>query len=183
MGSDTFILILGGLLVLTSVLGGGFEVKEVKIPKIGGWARMLAGIIGTILIVLGIGMSTSSTNNNTNPAPPSVQGSSTFWLSDNLGQGQVSEQVRVLIDGKEVGTLTVNEQYPNSKIRITVPNIGRHNYDLEARAVFRDENGQLQEIFGVGQGSIIVSDGKKFELASTITGNDTWIAHMEEVSQ
>ncbi len=32
---NTLIALLGAVLVLTAVIGGGFEVKELKIPKVG----------------------------------------------------------------------------------------------------------------------------------------------------
>jgi hypothetical protein len=177
MGESTLIVVLGGLLILAAVIGGGFEVKEVKIPKIGGGARTLAGFSGILLLALGVGMHKEDSNHTNNEK--SVV---TFLIVDSLGENQVSEQVRVLIDGKEVGILGINEHYPNCNITVSVPRPGQYSYVLEAKAVFRNLHGQLYEIVGVGQGNIFVSHGKKYELASTITG-DTWLAHMQEVAQ
>jgi hypothetical protein len=42
--------ILGALLLLTGILGGGFEAKEVKIPKISGSARIIAAVAGVVFI-------------------------------------------------------------------------------------------------------------------------------------
>lgn len=183
MKAETIVLVLGGLLLLSAVVGGGFEVKEVKIPRISGWARALAGIAGALLLAVGISMS------NPPPDPPGPDnggvpdhGSVTFSLLDELGEGQVSEQVRVLIDGRERGTLTVNDRFPSARIRIDVPKAGQYGYDLEATAQFRDANGQVYEIVGVGQGIVAVEDGKTYKLVSTLTGS-TWIAHMEEVEK
>ena len=104
-----------------------------------------------------------------------------FTIRDELGEGQVSERVRVLINGKEVGTLTVNEYYPTSTVTVAVPDDGPYSYVLEATAVFKDDN-QLREIVGMGQGLISVKNGNVYDLASSISG-DTWLAHMEEVSR
>ncbi len=187
MSGDVLILILGGLLVTIGVIGGGFEVKELKVPKVGGGSRILAGIVGSVLIIVGIGMGTSTPA----PAYPKAEvGISdnkasliNFSITDQLGEGQVSEQVRVLIDGKEVGTLKVDSYYPKSTIAVSVPRSGRYSYDLEAIAIFRDENKKLYEIEGVGQGSINVNDGKVFELTAVITGSQMWLAKMEEVKK
>ena len=175
---DVLILLLGGLLVLSGIIGGGFEIKEIKIPKIGTISRILASIAGIVLIFVGVGMRDQASQPATsmNSDPPSL---STFSIFDNLGEDQVSEQVRILIDGKEVGTLTVSEDYQYSGINVTVPTAGRHGYDLEATAKFRDEDGRIYTIIGGGQGSINVSAGKVFELTSTIIGS-TWMARMEE---
>lgn len=196
MTPNILLLILGGLLMLISIIGGGFEVKEIKIPKIGSWARILAGITGIILLIVGVELSDLDRHVpgvNTNPveyapgfgANPegTTQSAITFSLRDELGQGTVSEQVRVIVDGKEEGTLTVNEHYPTSRIAITVPSAGRYSYALEVRTVFINENGEQVEIIGGGQGSITVSDGKVFELRGTLTGDNTWLAHVEEVAQ
>lgn len=185
MSAQTLILIMGGLLVLTAIIGGGLEVKEIKIPKIGGWTRTLAGIVGAVLVVLGVGMSNPPADDpNRRLADPDANTPTAvvFYLRDELGEDQVSEQVRVLIDGSEVGTLTVNEHFPRSRIAVTVPSAGRYSYVLEATAVFRGANRKPYTIVGAGQGNISVSHGKTFELASTVTG-DTWMAHVQEVRE
>ena len=54
MTLQTLSFILGALLLLTGILGGGFEVKEIKIPKIGGPARLIATIVGIAFIIIAI---------------------------------------------------------------------------------------------------------------------------------
>ena len=175
MSAEIVMLILGGVLVLTAILGGGFEVKEIKIPRIGAGSRVLAAAAGTVFLLWGAGMADSS-------QASSWSGSEavTVTIRDSLGDGQISEQVRVLVDGDEVGTLTVNEHYQSSTLRVTVPKEGQYSYILQARTVFADENVGAREIVGAGQGVIHIKAGKRFELSGTLTG-DTWLAHIEEV--
>lgn len=176
MSAETVMLILGGLLVLTGILGGGFEVKEIKIPRIGIGSRVLAAAAGIVFLTWGAGMASSPHSANLGPETPV-----TVTIRDALGDGQVSEQVRVLVNGDEAGTLTVNEHYPLSTLTVTVPKEGHYSYILEARAVFVDEDGGgMREIVGAGQGAINIRAGKTFELSSTLTG-DTWLAHVQEV--
>jgi hypothetical protein len=120
MSADTVLFVLGALLLLAGILGGGFEVKELKIPQIRGGTRMLAGVVGLGLIVMGIGMQ----ENDKKPPIPRASLMTSFTIRDHLGQGQVSEQVRILIDGRDVGTLAVNEHYPVGTITVTVPSDG-----------------------------------------------------------
>lgn len=99
-------------------------------------------------------------------------------MTDQLGQGQLSEQVTVLIDGKNVGNLTVNEQYPTSSLTVTVPHSGQHSYTAEAAAVF-DIQGNPVEYTGAGQGMINVQRGQVYSLRGSISGN-TWLVSIEE---
>ena len=44
--SALFLPIFGGLLLLVAIIGGGFEYKDLKIPTVILFPRILAGIIG-----------------------------------------------------------------------------------------------------------------------------------------
>ncbi len=55
MTVEVILFLFGGLLILTSIFGGGFEVKEVKLPKGGSVARGVAGLVGAVFVLLGIG--------------------------------------------------------------------------------------------------------------------------------
>jgi len=48
------IFAFGGLLLLIGILGGGFEIKGLKIPKVGSVPRLLATIASLFFIVWGI---------------------------------------------------------------------------------------------------------------------------------
>lgn len=56
MALDTLIAIFGGLLLFIGILGGGFELKELRIPKIADAARILCSIVGIVFILVGIKM-------------------------------------------------------------------------------------------------------------------------------
>src|SRR5579872_6615116 len=114
---DVVVLLFGGFLVLIAIVGGGLEVKEVKIPPLGKGARLLAAIAGVILILIGVGMRQEA-------APPgdhqASQSPVTFSVADSLGEDEISEKVRILIDGREAGTLTVDEHYREANLNVTV---------------------------------------------------------------
>jgi hypothetical protein len=46
------LLIFSGLLLLIAIIGGGFEVRELKIPKVERTPRILAALGGTIFVLL-----------------------------------------------------------------------------------------------------------------------------------
>jgi len=54
MSIDTMAFILGGLLVAVALLGGGLEVRELKIPSVGRIGRLLCFIVGAVFIGLAV---------------------------------------------------------------------------------------------------------------------------------
>lgn len=57
MGIDVMAFCLGAVLLLVGLLGGGFELKEVKFPSVGKTLRLITVVIGAFFISLGIGLS------------------------------------------------------------------------------------------------------------------------------
>lgn len=173
----------GGLLLLIGVVGGGFEVKELKVPKVGTGVRVLSVLIGVLFIGLGFG----STPSDPQPGPSTVHADTAqdepvdFVLTDQLGEYELSEQVTILIDGKEVGNLTVNQEYPTSRLMVTVPKRGQHSYTADAVAVFNDQGNPVQHE-GAGQGMIDVQQGKIYAVVGSTTG-DTWLVSIQEQLQ
>jgi hypothetical protein len=161
----------GAMLLLIGILGGGFEIKELKIPQVGRVPRFLAASVGALFIILGVGMESKGSS----PAPPvpSQSYGVDFMIHNELGEDQVSEQVTILIDGKSVGALTVNRYHPNAVMRVTVPQAERYSYTVEATTLF-NINGKLYSYAGAGQGMIDVKSGKTFRLAGSMSGN-TWL--------
>ena len=68
MTLTTLSFILGAVLILAGILGGGFEAKELKIPKISGIARILAVVVGAIFVGLAFIPPASDTSNTSQSA-------------------------------------------------------------------------------------------------------------------
>ena len=174
MTSEIVPFVFGVMLILIGILSGGFEVRELKIPKVGPGVRILAAVGGLAFITLGIGIQCRDTTpEKANSSPVN------FTISDVIGDEQVSEQITVVIDGRNVGDLTVNEQDPRSTITVTVPREGKYSYVLDASAVFKGDNAELH---GVGQGTIDVKSEKAFTARGCVSGN-RWIATLVEGSR
>jgi hypothetical protein len=54
MAIEMAVFAFGSLLMLVAILGGGFEVKELKVPKVGPASRIAACACGMLFIFLGI---------------------------------------------------------------------------------------------------------------------------------
>src|SRR5258707_730180 len=121
MSINTLVFGFGGILLLVAILGGGFELKEFKIPKVGGAPRFCSGLAGLFFILLGVGIGQSSApetqsvkaSNQFLNQPSNQQPQGEFTVYDNFGDqepGRVSEQITILIDGKIKGQLTADRQ-------------------------------------------------------------------------
>jgi hypothetical protein len=51
METSTIILLIGLLMIFIGIFGGGFEVKEIKVPKVNTLSRLLGFVIGAVLII------------------------------------------------------------------------------------------------------------------------------------
>lgn len=186
MSIEIVSFVFGGILLFVGVVGGGFELKELKVPKVGMGVRVVSTIVGFLFVCLGFGANSNSASKPTVPdavTPPPVyasqpEGPVEVMLVDDLGQGEMSEQVTVLIDGKNVGNLTVNGDYPHSSLRVSVNKPGQHSYTAEAAAVFNVQ-GYPMQYTGAGQGMIDVESGKTYSLRGSISGN-TWLVSLEQ---
>ncbi|HYK05460.1 MAG TPA: hypothetical protein VE974_27155 [Thermoanaerobaculia bacterium] len=76
-----------------------------------------------------------------------------FTVHDNLGPGQIAEQVTLLIDGTIVGTLNVSSEQPSATLTVKVPEAGRYSWSAEAQAIFAAPQGQTFTHTGVGPAS------------------------------
>jgi hypothetical protein len=46
--------LFGALLIMVSVLGGGLDIKELKIPTVGTTSRILSAIVGVVFVIVGL---------------------------------------------------------------------------------------------------------------------------------
>jgi hypothetical protein len=48
--------IIGGILVGTAIVGGGFEIKEIKMPRVGAGVRIVSMVVGSGFLLLAMGI-------------------------------------------------------------------------------------------------------------------------------
>lgn len=180
MAIETIIFLFGGLLLLAGLTGGGIQLRELNIPSIGGLPRIACLVLGPLFMALTFMIEI--------PAPPTLQPLISppqnpnmihFRIEDQLGENQISEQVTIIIDDREVGNITVSSDYPTAALQVTVPQEGRFSYHLRATAIFLENNENI-EYSGVGNGFINVVKDKRFELKGGISGT-IWQASLEEI--
>ena len=159
---------VGGLLLVTGVLGGGFELRELKVPRVGRLARVLATGAGGACIVLGLGLNASPGDNG--GAGAAEKKPVHFVIHNKLGENQLAEQASVVFDGRHVGDLTVTEYDPEDFIELSAEP-GRHDYTVSVLTTEYAEDGSEVDRQGSGQGSIVVESAASYQLAASDTGD------------
>lgn len=46
----------GGLLIATAIIGGGFEIKEIRMPQVNAGVRLVSLVVGSGFVLLGLGV-------------------------------------------------------------------------------------------------------------------------------
>jgi hypothetical protein len=171
----------GGLLLLVAAVGGGFELRELKVPKVAAFGRVVSAVVGATLVLVAILVSPvvaqgseasrsvapgsqTETHAPRTPAEASIASPVDFMIEDVLGEDQITEQVKVEVDNRVVGTLTVDVVHPTATVTVTVPKPGQHTYTLTSLSTFQFDDGEMMEISGYGHGQMEVSTGRLFRL-------------------
>lgn len=53
-GTNTMLILIGSLLLLIGAIGGGFEVRELRIPRVGVLPRLITGVCGLLFVTMGV---------------------------------------------------------------------------------------------------------------------------------
>jgi hypothetical protein len=179
MSIEVLAFAFGIVMLFIAIVGGGFELRELKVPKVGRIARLVSGITGVIFLLVGIGATTLADPRPAEATPTTSvestgQTTSTpidFTVRDELGPDQITEQITVHIDGRMVGTLTVDAVHPDATVTVTVPKPGQYDYSLDSRSTFDLDSGPT-EISGHGAGTINVREGASLSVVYDVGQDD-----------
>lgn len=184
MTIEALSFIFGCILILIGIIGGGFEVKELKIPKVAWLTRIIAIIAGIAFLGLGFEFQgikqeqTASHQENEASVQKSVPSSSdtapkneeiSIKILNRLGPQQIAEEIQIFIEGRLAGNLLVDQQNTLDSAKIKVPAIGSCNYTIVASGVFMGPFGPYRAN-GRGDGMIEVEEGNEFEVTKTLNG-------------
>jgi hypothetical protein len=100
-------------------------------------------------------------------------------LSPELIAFGQSEQAGIKIDGRPIGTLTVNEHFPSATLNTAVQNEGQHSFAIEASAVI-SHAGQPVEVNCYGTGMLDVRQGSRFSFEARYDGTGPCVAWLEK---
>lgn len=178
MNVNLLAFVFGALLLFVAIIGGGFELRELKVPKVGWAPRAVALVVGVLFIGVGFAYGTEpavaakETPPPRSVAPPPESHPIDFTITDQLGQDQVAERVEVRVDGKTVGTLNIDLVHPTASLTVTVPRAGSYAYELRSTTYLEYQDGTY-ELDGEGNGQIDVTASKSFAVVYTMIDGDS----------
>lgn len=178
MSANTMMIVFGGLLALATVILKTLDVTLIRAPMIGRGRRPRTdigrGSAGHFGAAHGQpGAREGARSGHTGGAHVPIE----FYISDHLAVDQISEDVRVLIDSREAGRLSVDKDHTISVLPVTVSEPGQHQYTLEVTTLMGKGRGEKMQ--RVGQGTFVAAQGKTFRLTGDRMG-DSWSVRMEE---
>jgi hypothetical protein len=142
------VLLLGCVLIAVAMLA--VRARSIRLARPGSWQRIATAATGALCV------SASSIVLLSNEPTTSV----TELLTDTISSGEISEDVRVFIDGRDVGVLHVTQRVPRAHVRVTVDQAGRHSYRTQARIHLAGEppkrTSYTSEVFIDGEGTLEV---------------------------
>lgn len=151
--------------------------------RLAGWvAGILSTVIGGLLVAWLTQTSGSGAIDTTYPSQAAHNRPETsidFTITDQLGEDQITEQVSVVIDGRSVGTLTVDVVHPTASLTVTVPTAGLYQYKLDSTTIYETDDGGGVKYTGTGNGQIQVSAGRSFALVGELVGDRTLAIALE----
>jgi hypothetical protein len=138
--------ILGSILLLIGIFGGGFQVKELKIPQIGKFSRFLATSLGIFFIVLSLGLDeprVQGTRATSSSPPPSSSSDVNIFRNGAVSFDLINQTSRNIerffaspanVNSWEEDILGTEVLRPGQKTNITIQD-GRQDcmYDFRAR--------------------------------------------------
>jgi hypothetical protein len=170
MGAETVALLGGLLFLLLAIVGGGFTVKEIIMPRVPIWARLVCLLVGAVLVVpyfLGtVGSAQSGVTvaaAEPRPAPPAGQ---TVLFSE--------AESTVSADGIEVsGLLATAERKPpvvgdRIEIQFSLENAGSGARTFEEAFIGGRNPGWDNKDFGHENTGVVISPGKAVRVSHSI---------------
>jgi hypothetical protein len=139
------------------VLGAGLLVAAERAMSI---ARVSLGSIGAlsvvaaIILVAGGGVGTRS-------------GAVRVSIGDELGPDQVSEEIRVFLDGRDVGVLRVDRRTPKAQLTAKLSRAGRHRYRLDYTRVRKGK----APARGTSESEVVIEHSRPLLLYADDEGN------------
>lgn len=148
MTLELALLIAGAVLVVAAALSGRPGMPGTRAWSASPAPRLALAFAGVLSLTAGLILLTSDT---------AETGQVRATITAELASDEVSEEIRVFIDGRDKGVISVDERRPTSRLAVTVDWAGRHRYRLEST---RQVKGKQPERAGREDDVVIAAGGR-----------------------
>lgn len=182
MELHTISFVFGATLLIVGIWGGGIEIKELKIPRVGGMVRSLSLLIGIIFIVLGLwGGGLLGAGNSINGDNKKIS----FTIKCSLGRfnelREIESAARISVDGQQVANFFLDKNNPSQSASIYLQKPGEYTYYFEGYTIW--SNAPNDRVPISGNGIISVENGDAFEMRADLPPADNiqvWVGKLEK---
>jgi hypothetical protein len=165
MTSDTIGMLAAAVFLLIAVVGGGFTVKELSVPAVPTWGRIVAGLLGVLFVVPFV-LGLFGIDDDADKASDGPEAAGEVESGDPSGEGSVrlccdgpfqpsEESIRLL---EVVATSDRPEPVVGDRITVsfTIQNVGQEPFLLTETFVAARDPDDANGDFGHGNGSYVL---------------------------
>lgn len=199
LNQQTMMFLLAAFLLLIGILGGGFEIKEFKVPAIGTAPRVIAVIVGLGLMLMFFGELAQNEASKQAQVERPLEGSQRqetlkpveaakaveapkgirVEVMDHLGPEEIWERITLDLEGQPEQQLNVSENRMDAVVEFTLPHAGKLSYSMTQDS--RRQSGTQQSyVHGDGAGTIDVFEGRRFAVYENVQ-NGKYIETLQPV--
>ena len=184
MTSDTIGLLAAVLFLLIAVVGGGFTVKELTIPKVPNTARVLAGLLGVLFAVPFVLSQTGSDGETEDPSTVRLSAAQTsqdtedggevvLWADDQLDVTEDSIQLLELETTSPDADPAVGDRIT---IMFSLKNVAQAPRELAYTFVGARDPADEWSDFGEGNQSRVLQPGEALSVRTSLIPDEagTW---------
>lgn len=185
MELHTMSFIFGAILLVVGLWGGGIEIKELKIPRVGGMARSLSLLIGIIFIFLGLWVGGFIGAEKTNGDQVIDDKKIAFTIKGSLGRvnelREIESKARIYVAGNKVIEISLDKDKPSDSVSVYVQKPGEYKYYFEGHSIW--SNAPNDRVPISGNGIINVENGDAFEMRADeppAENAQVWVGKLEK---
>jgi hypothetical protein len=130
MSGEWVLLVGGAVLLVAALFAAAYRARASDPGRTAGIAGVTAAsggalcVIAALILIAGGGSTARS-------------GSVRVSIGDELSEGQVSEEIRIVLDDRDVGVLHVDRRSPKAQVTVTLARKGRFRYRLDSTRVLK----------------------------------------------
>ncbi len=183
---DVVFVIFGLALICVAIFGGGIEVKEIKIPRAGRFARIFAGCAGCALVILGLVIEGTFFPNGSEPDNGLEDPNAAVILNVRLGksedgkQKEIETELSIALNGEHAAKFLLDPNSPSASRSVKLAKSGEYQYHIEGYSKWSTVP---DNITVVGNGKIFLRVGRAYTVgASSIPSASTqeWIVYLKQ---
>ncbi len=170
MAPETIALSGGLLFLLIAIVGGGFTIREIIMPRVPSWARVASLVVGVVLIVpfFVAVISPDQSGSTAGPPQPGTSGPSGETLIYSDTKSDVSNDEIEVSGLRATGQQTRPAVGDRIKVEFSLKNVGSETVTFEETFIGARDPAGNNEDFGHSNAGKALPPGDAVEISSSL---------------